>query len=99
LEVARNEKDVRLRRAAIHSLGLMGGDRTGAALVSMYGSETDQALRGEIVNALFIQGNAKGMVELARKETNPELKKRIVSQLAVMGNKDATEYLMELLNK
>jgi len=99
LEVARSEKDLRLRRAAIHSLGLMGGENTGAALVSMYSSETDPALRGEIVNALFIQGNAKGMVELARKETNPELKKMIVSKLSVMGNKDATEYLMELLNK
>ena len=68
-------------------------------VISMYGSETDPALRGEIVNALFIQGNAKAMVELARKETNPELKKMIVSKLSVMGNKDATEYLMELLNK
>lgn len=99
LDVARNEKNPRLRRAAIHSLGLMGGEQTGAALVAMYGSESDPAIRGEIVNGLFIQGNAKAMVELARKETNPEMKKMIVGKLAVMGNKDATEYLMELLNK
>ena len=39
------------------------------------------------------------MVELARKETNPEMKKMIVSKLSIMGSKDATEYLMELLNK
>ena len=99
LEVARSEKNVRLRRAAIHSLGLMGGDRTGTALVSMYSAESDASVRGDIVNALFIQGNAKAMVDLARRETNPELKKMIVGKLAVMGNKDATEYLMELLNK
>jgi|SRR5580658_809898 HEAT repeat protein len=99
LEVARGEKDMRLRRAAIHSLGLMGGEHTGAALVSMYSSETDPGVRGEIVNALFIQGNAKGMVDLARKETNPEMKKTIVSKLSIMGSKDATEYMLELLNK
>ncbi|MGO4884301.1 MAG: HEAT repeat domain-containing protein [Bryobacteraceae bacterium] len=99
LEVARNEKDARLRKAAIHSLGLMGGEHTGAALVAMYSSETDPALRSEIVNALFIQGNAKAMVDLARKENNPELKKMIVSKLSVMGSKDATEYMLELLNK
>ena len=98
VEVARGEKDVRLRKAAIHSLGIMGG-HTGPALVAMYSSESDPALRGEIVNALFIQGNAKAMVELARKETNPEMKKAIVSKLSIMGSKDATEYLMELLNK
>jgi tetratricopeptide (TPR) repeat protein len=98
VEVARGEKDPRLRRAAIHSLGIMG-DRTGPALVAMYSSESDSALRGEIVNALFIQGNAKAMVDLARKETNPELKKMIVSKLSVMGSKDATEYMLEILSK
>jgi hypothetical protein len=65
----------------------------------MYGSESDPSIKAEIVNALFIQGNAKAMVALARKETNPEMKKTIVGKLAIMGNKDATEYLMELLNK
>ena len=99
IEVAKHEKEIRLRRAAIHSLGIMGGDHTGAALVSMYGSETDPGLRGEIVNALFIQGNARAMVDLARKESNPEMKKMIVSKLAVMGSKDSTEYMLELLNK
>jgi HEAT repeat protein len=99
LEVARHEKDVRLRRAAIHSLGLMGGDHTGTALVSMYGSESDAGIRGEIVNALFIQGNAKAMVDLARKESNPEMKKAIVGKLAVMGSKESTDYMMEILNK
>ncbi len=99
IEVAQHEKEIRLRRAAIHSLGLMGGEHTGAALVSMYSAETDPSLRSEIVNALFIQGNAKAMVDLARKENNPEMKKTIVGKLAIMGNKDATEYLMELLNK
>ncbi|MGA3040417.1 MAG: HEAT repeat domain-containing protein [Bryobacteraceae bacterium] len=98
VEVARGEKDVRLRKAAIHSLGIMG-EHSGPALVAMYGSETDPALRGEIVNALFIQGNAKGMVELARKESNPEMKKMIVSKLSIMGSKDATEYMLEILNK
>ena len=99
LEVARGEKDARLRKAAIHSLGLMGGEHTGAALVSMYSSESDPSIRGEIVTALFIQGNAKGMVDLARKENNPEMMKMIVSKLSIMGSKDATEYMLELLSK
>ena len=99
MEVARGEKDVRLRKAAIHSLGLMGGEHTGAALAAMYTSESDAALRGEIVNALFIQGNAKALVDLARKESNPEMKKAIVGKLSIMGSKDSTEYMLELLNK
>lgn len=99
IELARTEKEPRLRKAAIHSLGMMGGERTAAALVSMYGAETDRAVRGDIVNALFVQGNAKALVDLARKESNPEMKKMIVGKLSVMGSKDASEYLMEILNK
>jgi len=98
IELARTEKDPRLRKAAIHSLGIMG-ERTGPALASMYAAESDAAIRGEIVNALFIQGNARALVDLARKETNPETKKAIVSKLAVMGSKEGAEYVMELLNK
>ena len=99
IDLARTEKDPRLRKAAIHSLGIMGGERTSAALVSMYGSDSDRAVRGDIVNALFIQGNAKALVGLARKESDPQMKKMIVGKLSVMGSKDATEYLMEILNK
>jgi len=96
IEVARNEKEIRLRKAAIHSLGIMG-EQTGPALASMYAAEKDPGLRGDIVNALFIQGNAKALVDLARKESNPEMKKMIVSKIAVMGSKEGTDYLMELL--
>jgi tetratricopeptide (TPR) repeat protein len=96
IEVARNEKEIRLRKAAIHSLGIMG-EQTGPALLSMYATEKDSGLRGDIVNALFVQGNAKALVDLARKETNPETKKMIVSKIAVMGSKEGTDYLMELL--
>jgi hypothetical protein len=38
-------------------------------------------------------------VELARKETDPNMKKAIVQQLSLMGGKEATDYLVELLNK
>jgi hypothetical protein len=38
-------------------------------------------------------------VDLARGETDPNMKKAIVSQLSLMHSKEATDYMMELLNK
>jgi len=38
-------------------------------------------------------------VELARKETDPEMRKQIVEKLSVMGNREANDYLMEFLDK
>jgi hypothetical protein len=52
-----------------------------------------------VINALFIANDAKGLVTLARKETDPTLKKSIVGRLSIMKSKDATDYLLELLNK
>jgi len=99
LEIARTAKEPEVRKEAIRNLGVMGTDRSGEGLVAMYSSDSDLAVRKEIINALFVQGNARAMVAIARKETDPELKKQIVQRLSNMGSKDATEYLMELLNK
>ena len=99
LEIARTAKEAELRRDAINRLGTMGAEHTGAALVSMYANESDPSIRKAVINALFVQGNSHALVELARKETNVELKKEIVQRLSNMGSKEGTDYLMELLNK
>jgi HEAT repeat protein len=99
IEVARNEKDSKLRSQAIHLLGTSGAQKAGDVLVSIYASDTDTSVRKRAVEGLFIQGNAKALIDLARKETNPELKKMIVGRLALMNSKEATDYLMEILNK
>ena len=65
----------------------------------MYTQETDPENKRAIINALFIQGNATALVEIARKETDLNLKKQIVNQLSIMHSKEASDYLLELLNK
>jgi HEAT repeat protein len=97
-EVARNEKDPELRKAAIHSLGVMG-DRTGPVLLSIYASDADREVRRQILHALFVQGNVKALIQIARTEKDPELRKEAVSHLSHTGSKEATDFLVELLNK
>jgi HEAT repeat protein len=77
----------------------MGRTKTSEALVSLYGSETDRNVKERIINALFEQGSAKELVDVARKETDPELKKNAVHRLSNMKSKEATDFFMELLNK
>lgn len=99
LELARTEASPTLRRAAIHNLGLMGGGRAGAALVSIYREEKDRELKSAAVQGLFLQDNGKALVEIARGERDPQMKSEIVSKLSLMRNKDATDYMLEILNK
>lgn len=98
-QLAKAEKNPDLRIEAIRNMGLIGSDRTGATLVSMYAGAKDTATSRAVLRALFLQGNAQAIVDIARKETDPELKKDAVQQLSLMHSKVATDYLLEILNK
>jgi HEAT repeat protein len=97
-ELARAEKDPELRRDAIHKLGLMG-PRTSDAILAIYRSDNDREVRATALHALFLQGNAHALVEIARTEKDPELKKQAVTHLTHMNSKEGTEFLLELLKK
>ena len=97
-QIARTETSTELRIEAIHCLGLIRDAQTSEALISLYGSNADRATRRAIVDALFIQGNAHALVILARKETDPEMKKAIVGRLSLMHSKEGTDYMLEILS-
>jgi tetratricopeptide (TPR) repeat protein len=97
IELAKNEKDPELRKSAIRNLGLMKRPGTTETLVAIYASDASIDVKKAVINALFIQSNATGLVSLARAEKNVDLKKEIVSKLSNMKSKEATDYLMELL--
>jgi HEAT repeat protein len=96
-KVALGDSDPELRAQAIKDLGISGG--SSETLMKIYQSNQSADVRDAAINALFIKGDAHSLVELARKETNPDLRKEIVGKLSVMGNREANDYLMEILNK
>ena len=98
-ELALNEQNVELRRAAIRNLGLMRAAKSGETLTTLYGREKDAVIKREIINAFFLQGNAEQLVAIARKETDPNMRKELVSRLSQMRSKVALDYLMEILQK
>jgi HEAT repeat protein len=98
-QMARAETNAELRVEAIHCLGLIQDPQTGQALISLYDSNADRATRDAVIDALFIQHNAHALVILARKETDPEMKRHIVSRLSVMHSKEGTDYMLEILSR
>lgn len=99
-ELAKTETNPELRRTAVRTLGLLGQESTGAALVTLFQSDHDPAVRKEALRGLFIQGNAHALVQLARAEKDPEMRREIMQQLSLLGgNKEAMDYMMEILNK
>jgi tetratricopeptide (TPR) repeat protein len=98
-EIVLTEKDPGVLEKAINTLGLIGGAESLATLTKVYNSQADISVKKKVINALFLHGAAKEMVALARKETNPELKKALISKMSIMGSPEINEYMMEILNK
>lgn len=97
IELAKTEKDPKLRLRAIQLLGTMKSTETADALTSIYSSSPEPEVRARVLQALFVQGNAKQLIEIARKEADPNLKRTAVQHLSHMKSKEATDYMMELL--
>jgi TolA-binding protein len=98
LNIAKTEKEPALRNQAIRSLA---GNRNAPleGLLEMY-PNLDTSAKTAIVDGLRGRRDAKTMVDLARKETDPQMKRKIVERLAGMrDNKDAMDYMMEILKQ
>lgn len=99
VELSRSEQDPELRRDAIQHLGLVGSAEGSAALEQLYASDTDRRVREAVLQAFFVQGNAKRLIQIARTEKDPELKRKAVQHLSVMGHPEATKFMLEILEK
>ena len=97
--IAGSEQDPELRRKAIRNLGIAGGMSAAPALVAIYKKNTDLETRKAVAQALFLAGDSHDLVELARAEKDPAVKQSLVQQLSLMHNKEATDYMLEILNK
>jgi hypothetical protein len=96
-DAALGKLDPQLQGQAIQAMAVFQGKRANDTLVEVYRTTTDPKIKSSIISAMFITKDAPRMVEMARNEKDLELKRRIVSELALMNDKAATDYMMELL--
>ncbi len=97
IEVAKIEKDAKLRRSAIQRLGSVRATPATDALEQIYATEQDHEVKRAIIDAFAGQHNAKALVDVGRKESDLELKKTILRRLVDMKSPDATPFLEEIL--
>ena len=97
LELGRAEKDPNFKMMIIQNLSVIKGT-SAETLVGLYTSDSDPRTKRAIIDGLHARNDARPLIEIARKESDPTMKKYIVEHLSTMrNNKDATDYMMELL--
>ena len=96
-DAVRGKMDAELQRRAIEMMAVFGGKRSNPAFVEVYKSTSDPRVKKAVINGLFISQDAPHMVDIARSEKDLQLKRQIVSQLALMHDQAAQDYMLELL--
>ena len=96
-DLARNEKDPVLRREAIRKLGLIGKG-TAPTLLALYGT-SDVESKKAVIEALFLQDNARALIDISKKETNQTLRKAALQKLSLMNDEDALAYMLQILEE
>jgi len=97
--VARSSADPDLQVQALKYLQMFGGAEDKKLLSDLYSTSKDRDVKVRVIDALFEQGDARALVDMARKESDPDMRKRIVQRLSRMQAKEAKDYMLEIINK
>ncbi|HEU4996134.1 MAG TPA: HEAT repeat domain-containing protein [Gemmatimonadaceae bacterium] len=102
LAVARNENEMTaLRATAVQRLGRMSSVNLND-IAKLYDVADSRSMREQILNALYQRKEPEAvdrMIEIARKDTDPQIRQRAINLLARSENPKAKKWLQELLDK
>jgi len=103
-DVARNDKEPKVRQKAIEIISDQDAGSPNDTLVALYSSEQDPKVKQSIIDHLSggrRNGNCKPLVDVAKAEKDIKMKLRIVERLSGMTTScpAAADYLVELLSK
>ena len=93
LSAAQTEQNADLRSEAVQQLGVMGAHDE---LWLLYQKETAVDVKKRIIQAMFVGGNVTRLLELAKTEKDPELRRTAVRNLGVMDSKQTSDALVEI---
>lgn len=96
LQIARNGNP-EMQARAIDALGSMDRAQAPVWLAQLYNDLPSKELKQEVINSLRNSKGVKQLIDIAKSEKDIELKKRAVRCLSDMNNKEANDFLLELL--
>jgi len=96
-EIARADKDPRVRRAAVRELASFKGANVSASLVAIYGNESDNTVKKEIAGDLADHKDAKPLIEIFRKEKDVEMRRYLMTRMVNIHSPEMNDFFLEIL--
>lgn len=95
LALAKGEADQSLRAEAVRQLGMMNAR---VELQQLYTTESSVDVKKQIIRGIFMSGDADRIVELAKGEKDPELRREAIRTLGMMKRPGTSEGLLAIYN-
>ncbi len=95
--ILQQEQNPKLREAAIESIAIIGSGEARELLRGMYRPSAPGEEKEAIIEAMVIQDDAEGLISLLRRESDRELKRKIIQALSVIDTEEAQEYLFRAM--
>jgi HEAT repeat protein len=93
LTAAQSEQNPDLRSEAVQQLGVMGAHEE---LWQLYTKESAVDVKKRIIQAMFVGGNVTRLLDLAKTEKDPELRRTAVRNLGVMDANRTGDALLQI---
>jgi HEAT repeat protein len=87
-DIARGSSNPDLQLKAIRYLGMMGNDDGRKQLESIYKSSSDDRVKHAILQGFMVSGSRDLLLNVAKTEKNPDLRRDAIRQLAITGGQD-----------
>jgi hypothetical protein len=88
VRVARSSSDLALREKALNDLALFDGKQSRQLLANIYSSSSDLAVKQQILHDYMLSGAQGQLLQIAKTDNVPELRKAAIKQLALAGGGD-----------
>ena len=99
LKIAKSESDQNLVLEAIHKMGIINQDKSGKNLLNLYASQSNLEAKQAVIQALFIQSNAKALIGIVKSEKNNALKRKALSRLSMINSDEVLEFFSQSLQQ
>lgn len=99
IEIAKTDADPEVRRAAIEGLALVESPAAKQALSDIYSSASEVEVKLWVIDGFMLQDDSAKLIEIARAESSPELRRAAIEALSLVDDESAEEFLLELLEE
>jgi len=99
LSIAQNESDQKLVLEAIHKMGIVNQDKAEGKLLDLYTSDASSVTKSAVIQALFIQSNAKALINIVKTEKDNALKRKALKRLSMINSDEVLEFFSQSLQQ